>query len=139
MIPTIDILFQLVIFFMLACQFAVVEQFPVAVPDECKNSLPQQTGEHKAVMVTVMEGSGGEAAVAVDNEKIGGAGGETMADRLAAVVSEELKKLPEKERVVCLRIAKDIPFAQSQYALKGINESSATSVQLAVLKEREEK
>jgi hypothetical protein len=35
-----------------------------------------------------------------------------------------------------LRIDKDVPFAQAQYALAGIAASSATDIQLAVLKDK---
>ena len=133
MIPTIDILFQLVIFFMLACQFAVIEQFPISVPDECSFAMASGSDERAITMVTLMKSpsAGGiELAVGAD-KKIATEGGAMMATEIAELVNEK------RNRVVCLRIAKDIPFEQSQYALKGVAQSAATDIQMSVLKEKD--
>ena len=132
MIPTIDILFQLVIFFILACQFAVVEQFPVSVPDKCAAAKPQPQDQRNIITVTVMNATSGDGIeCAVGNEKLSDTNGKALAARIAEKLNE---KLIADQRIVCLRIAKDVPFGQSQYALAGVAASCATDIQMAVLK-----
>ena len=60
-----------------------------------------------------------------------------IVERLAKLIDARLKGLPANERVVTLRIDKDVCFAEAQYALAGIAASSATDIQLAALKEKQ--
>jgi len=134
MIPTIDILFQLVIFFILACQFAVTEQFPISVPDKCAAAKPQPQDQRNILTVTVMNSAKGDGIeCAVGGEKLAQVDEKILADRITAALE---KKLDTADRhVVCLRIAKDIPFRQSFCIIKGIwNCDKATDIQMAVLK-----
>jgi biopolymer transport protein ExbD len=133
MIPTIDILFQLVIFFILACQFAVTEQFPITVPDKCAAAKPQPQDQRNILTVTIMNSAKGNGVeCAVGNEKLTDADGKTLAARIAEKLNEKLTAV--NQRIVCLRIAKDVPFGQTQYALAGVAQSCATDIQMAVLK-----
>jgi biopolymer transport protein ExbD len=133
MIPTIDILFQLVIFFILACQFAVVEQFPLSVPDKCAAAKPQPQDQRNIITITVMNAPSGDGIeCAVGNEKLTDTGGKTLAAQIAEKLNEKLSAA--NQRIVCLRIAKDVPFGQTQYALAGVAASSATDIQMAVMK-----
>jgi biopolymer transport protein ExbD len=133
MIPTIDILFQLVIFFILACQFAVVEQFPVTVPDKCTSAKTPPQDQRNIITVTVMNAALGDGIeCAVGNEKLTDADGKVLAARIAEKLNEKLSTA--NQRIVCLRIAKDVPFGQTQYALSAVAQSSATDIQMAVMK-----
>ena len=133
MIPTIDILFQLVIFFVLACQFAVVEQFPVSVPDKCTSAKPQPQDQRNIVTVTIMNADSGKGIqCAIGAEKLALSDGKELAAQIKETLDERLSVA--SHRIVCLRIAKDVPFGQSQYALAGVAQSTATDIQMAVLK-----
>jgi biopolymer transport protein ExbD len=136
MIPTIDILFQLVIFFMLACQFAVVEQFPIPVPDNCFAAKIPEERAQKVTIVTLMKSSSGELELAVGPEKITAADGKAMSAEIASLINDSIRNQPPQNRIVSLRIAKDIPFEQSQYAIKGVAISEATDIQMSVLKDK---
>lgn len=133
MIPTIDILFQLVIFFILACQFAVVEQFPISVPDKCTAAKTAPQDQRNILTVTIMNAASGDGIeCAVGNEKLADTDGKTLAASIAEKLNEKLTAV--NQRIVCLRIAKDVPFGKTQYALAGVAQSSATDIQMAVLK-----
>ena len=152
MIPTIDILFQLVIFFILACQFAVVEQFPITVPDKCAAAKTAPQDQRNIITVTVMNSAKGDGIeCAVGNEKLSNTDGKALAARIAEKLNEKLgvpagditvgatggRPLSQPssiQRIVCLRIAKDVPFGQTQYALAGVAQSAATDIQMAVMK-----
>ena len=54
--------------------------------------------------------------------------------QLGRLIDGRLKNLPVEQRVVTLRVDKDIDFQHAQYALAGIAASSARDIQLAAFK-----
>jgi biopolymer transport protein ExbD len=136
MIPTIDILFQLVIFFMLACQFAVVEQFPIPVPDECAYAAPARP-DQLSLTITMARNEAGQVLLAVGSEKITVSHDKDLTDEIIELINEAIPD-PKMHGIVCLRIARDMPFAEYQYALKAVAKSNAAEIKMAVLKEKDE-
>jgi biopolymer transport protein ExbD len=136
MTPIIDIVFLLIIFFLVVCQFIEAENFPVAVPDECR--FAESNLEHRSPVttVTVIRTTEERTDFAVGAEKIAGASYADIVEKLAESIDMRLKDLPADDRTVILRIDKDVPFAQAQYALAGVAASNATDIQLAVLKDK---
>jgi biopolymer transport protein ExbD len=137
-IPFIDILFQLIIFFALACQFIStgVNGFPVAVPDGCKFAKSDNQSWVQVTTVTVIRITEEKTDFAVGAEKVTAANYADITEKLAELIDARLKDLPAEGRVVILRIDKDVPFDQAQYALAGVAASSATDIRLAVLKDK---
>ena len=133
MTPIIDIVFLLIIFFLVVCQFIEAENFPVDVPDGCEFAQMPPQQRTQVTTVTVMKRSDGATAFAVGSEKIVTSGYNEIADKLARLIDEQLEELPAESRIVTLRIDKDIYFAQAQYALAAVAQSCAKEVQLAVL------
>ena len=137
MTPMIDIVFLLIIFFLVVCQFIEAENFPVAVPDECRFAQSQHERETNMTTVTVMKTNEGGVAFAVGAEKIDVSSYKDIAGRLAELIDFRLGDLPLERRVVTLRVDKDVCFAEAQYALAGIAESTAANIQLAALKDKQ--
>jgi biopolymer transport protein ExbD len=136
MTPIIDIVFLLIIFFLVVCQFIEAENFPVAVPDECRFAESDLERKSLVTTVTVIRTTEERTDFAVGAEKITGASYADIVEKLTELIDVRLKDLPADSRVVTLRIDKDVPFAQAQYALAGVAASSATDIQLAVLKDK---
>ena len=136
MTPIIDIVFLLIIFFLVVCQFIEAENFPVAVPDECGFAESDLERRGRVTTVTVIRTTEERTDFAVGAEKIAGASYADIVEKLTELIDVRLKDLPADDRVVTLRIDKDVPFAQAQYALAGVAASSATDIQLAVLKDK---
>ena len=134
--PIIDIVFLLIIFFLVVCQFIEAENFPVDVPDDCEFAASVPEPGTQLTTVTVMKTTEGSSIFAVGPEKISTLDYTGMVEDIARLINIRLKHLPSESRVVTLRIDKDICFADAQYALAGIAASSATDIQLAVLKEK---
>lgn len=135
MTPIIDVVFLLIIFFLVVCQFIEAENFPVTVPDGCQFAQSNADAGVQVTTLTVMKGPeritfavGPEEIPAQDNAGMSG-----VTERLAELIDARLRDLPPDEKVVTLRIDKDVPFAQAQYALAAVAQSTATNVQLAVL------
>ena len=74
---------------------------------------------------------------AVDAEKIDFSNYDTLVVDLMNLLNKRLKNLPADQRIVTLRIDKNICFDEAQYALAGIAESIATDVKLAAIKEKD--
>jgi biopolymer transport protein ExbD len=135
MTPVIDIVFQLIIFFVLACRFIEAENFPVTIPDGCQFARNETTPGEQVATLTVMNrpqsvtfAVGAEEIAPQDDAAIA-----ALVERLAQLIDARLGNLPPGNRVVTLRIDKDTPFAQAQYALAAVAQSTATNVRLAVL------
>ena len=137
MTPLIDIVFLLIIFFLVVCQFIEAENFAVAVPDGCVfATTASEPGAQGTTTITVMKTSAGKSAFAVGSEKIPASEGSDLTEQIARLVDYGLRNLPSDRRIVTLRVDRDVCFAQAQYALAAIAQSSATDIQLAVLKNR---
>lgn len=136
MTPIIDIVFLLIIFFVVVCQFIESESFPVAVPDDCEFAQSGSESVAQATTVTVMKTTEEEINFAVGSEKITASSYEDIVERLAQLIDVRLREWPPERRVVTLRIDKDICFGEAQYALAAVAQSSATDIQLAALKSK---
>ncbi|HIJ70528.1 MAG TPA: hypothetical protein HPP87_04095 [Planctomycetes bacterium] len=139
MTPIIDIVFLLIIFFLLVCQFIVAENFDVTVPDNISSGQPAPDADQQITTVTVMPDDTGRSIYAVGSEIITGKSREDISCTIAAQIDTQLQHLRRRKRVVCLRIDKHISFRDSQYALAGVSQSTATDLKLAVTKQKFEK
>ena len=136
MTPIIDIVFLLIIFFMLVCQFIVAENFQVTVPDNVTSARQPDTEADKTTTVTVMFDHNGSCAYAVGPQIIAPKAGPQISDAIADAIDNQLKNLPPDRRVVSLRSDRTMPFKNTKYALAGIAKSSATDVKWAVNKQK---
>jgi len=136
MTPIIDIVFLLIIFFLVVCKFIEAENFSVNVPDDCRFAQSKTQHEGQVTTVTVIKRAGRECDFAVGSEKIVSSDHSDIADRIAMLIDSQLNKLPVELRVVTLRIDEDVCFTQAQYALAGIAQSCARDIQLSVLKHK---
>lgn len=136
MTPIIDIVFLLIIFFLVVCQFIDAENFPVSVPDDCAFASSACEPGGQVTTITVMKKADGEVNFAVGAEQVEASGGTDLAERIARLVDSGLEGLAPDRKVVTLRIDKDVCFAEAQYVLAAVAQSSATDVQLAALRDR---
>ena len=134
--PIIDIVFLLIIFFLVVCQFIEAENFPVTVPDGCEFAQSVSEAGTQVITLTVMKTAKERSAFAVGSEKISASSYAGIVEKLARLVDVRLADLPPDRRVVTLRIDKDVCFAEAQYALAAVAASSATDIQLAALKDK---
>jgi len=136
MTPVIDIVFLLIIFFVLACRFIEAENFPVTVPDGCQFAQENENTAQTATL-TVTNKTEDETTFAVGAEQITLQDAGSLPDvvaRLAELIDARLQTLPPEGRIVTLRIDKDIPFSQAQYALAAAAQSAAINIRLAAIR-----
>ncbi len=135
--PVIDIVFLLIIFFMLVCQFITAENFSVAVPDEVSEAQSRKEENPHLTTVTIINDKQTGIVFAVGSEKISTGDSEPDSEILTAMIDAGLSTLQRPHRVVCLRCDRDITFRHVKHALSAINQSSATDIQLAVIKQNQ--
>ena len=138
MTPLIDIVFLLIIFFLVVFQFIEAENFPVSVPDKAEFAESSAESDGAGATVTVMKTAEDKFEFAVGAEKVE-ADYTDLAEKLARLIDVRLADLPRDRKVVTLRIDRDVRFAQAQYALAAVAASEATDIQLAVLKTKRNK
>ena len=135
MTAVIDIVFLLIIFFLVVSQFVETQEFPVTVPDGCEFAQDDDQAAQAAVL-TVINKAEEKITFAVGPEKITPHDAASLPDiveTLAELIDVRLRDLPLESRIVTLRIDKDIPFSHSQYALAAVAQSIATDIRLAAL------
>ncbi len=134
MTPIIDVVFLLIIFFMLVCQFIVAENFEVDVPDKISAAKRPEADTEQLTTVTIMLNDKGKTAYAVGAEILPDLEGPPISYAVASAIDKQLATLPKEKRVVSLRSDKNILFKDAKYALAGISQSSATDIKWAVIK-----
>lgn len=137
MTPIIDIVFLLIIFFLVICQFIEAENFEINIPDGCEFAQSPDNTQPGTATITVMKADNGRINFAVGSEKIVVSKRNELVDKLAELIDVRLKDIPAENRVATLRIDKDICFADAQYALAGVAASCARNAHLATLKDKQ--
>jgi biopolymer transport protein ExbD len=134
-IPLIDIIFLLIIFFLVVCRFIEAENFPVAVPDACEYAQSVSEGKPRTTTISVMKTAEQETVFAVDSEIVASPDdGTTLVEQLIKVINGRMADLDSARKVVTLRIDRNVCFSQAQYALAAVAASNATDVQMAAFK-----
>ncbi|AQQ70194.1 protein TolR [Limihaloglobus sulfuriphilus] len=135
--PMIDVVFLLIIFFMVVCQFIQSENFEISVPENIDKARTPADIDDQVVTVSVQAMPGGRAVYAVGSEVISPQDDifrliESMTDSLNQSFDTET---PGK-RIVNMRMSKDLTFAEYKAALAAVASSKAGDIQLAVLKDQ---
>ncbi len=134
MTPIIDVVFLLIIFFMLVCQFIAAEQFRVEVPDAIASAEKDDVHEKGPLTITVMAGDDG-AVCAVGSETLAAVGGEDLSQLIESAIDEALAEGEGADNTVRLRCDKAVTFGDVKHILTGISNSEATTLDWAVLAE----
>jgi biopolymer transport protein ExbD len=121
----IDVVFLLIIFFMLVCQFIAQENYELVIPDDCGGAVVE-TLDEDAVTVSVFGGDDGEVIYAVRAKTF-------EASQLANAIALETDK--KREGLVHLRADKGLKYRDVQKALQALSEAGVSRVQLAAFRE----
>ncbi len=128
MTALIDIVFLLILFFVVVCQFIETENIPVELADNCGQAQDVRLEETASLIVTVIASQDGIAKFAVGSEK-------TQQENIADRIDANLKNVPDAQKSVTLRIDRSIEFKDAKKALAAISQSKARYVHLAALKD----
>lgn len=135
MTPIIDVVFLLIIFFMLVCQFIAAEQFEVEVPDHIGSAQKSETSQTQPLTITVMAGENERSVCVIGSEKLATVKGEDQAILIQTAIDDFLVENSASKRTVRLRCDKSVTFGDVKHILSGISSSQATDLEWAVLAE----
>jgi|FrelakmetLWP11LW_1041352.scaffolds.fasta_scaffold29348_2 biopolymer transport protein ExbD len=129
--PIIDVVFLLITFFMLVCQFSISEQVEAQLPDKIVSAAASDAAEMATVSVTYDHGA---IRYAVGADVLDAAESKLLEKMICSAINSRLAN-GESERIVSLRCDKRVPFEKVQPALLAIAQSRAEKIQWAVLPE----
>ena len=138
----IDVVFLLIIFFMLICQFIVRENYELEIPDNVPNAVVPEHPDQNAITVSVFPGgSGSEVMYAVRSRQFDPDAArythnplQLVQDMAQEIEAEFSKKSGER---VYLRADKSLTYGQVQRALWALSQAGASRVQLAAYRDEQ--
>lgn len=130
MTPIIDVVFLLIIFFMLVCQFSASEYVEAQLPDKIASASPAgEPSESAAVSITFL---GEDIRYAVGADVMETTDPKLLEKMICSAINSRLAESAGL-RTVALRCDKRIPFENVRPALEAIAQSRAEKIQWAVL------
>jgi len=140
MTSMIDVVFLLIIFFMLACQYIVQENYKLVIPDDCTAAIVPERLDRNAITVSVFPKTAGASG----NREILYAVRAREYDPQQDVYRREPQRLVEEmsrqiiaeaqrkeDALIYLRADKDLSYGQVQKALLALSRAQIRKVQLA--------
>ena len=139
MTSMIDVVFLLIIFFMLICQFIVQENYDLDIPDNVPSAIVPDRLDQNLVTVSVFPGrSKDEVKYAVRSRQFDPGIPPYLNNPIQLItdIAVEIKVEAKKKRgdLVYLRADKTLTYGQVQKALLALSQAGASRVQLAAYK-----
>lgn len=135
MTPIIDVVFLLIIFFMLVAQFIVAEQYKVDVPDQIQTAQSQTPKKERILTITVLPDQQQGVTCAIGSQKLAPVQGQDMKMLITSSINDYLEENKHAEKTVRLRCDRAVPFGQVKYILSGISQSRTENLDWVVLSE----
>lgn len=140
----IDVVFLLIIFFMLICQFIVQENYQLVIPDDCTNAVVEEQVDQDAVTVSVFgrDGRTDDVIYAVRARQFDPAdqayqnNDQVLLDEMAQQIDLETDK--KKNDLVLLRADKAMVYRDVQKVLQALSQAGVQRVQLAAFRNLQE-
>ncbi len=133
--PIIDIVFLLIIFFVIVSKFIEAENFPVTVPDQCDAARQPKDLTETVTTISVFT-SDDDVFCAVGSKQVQNGDPRQLVAQITELLEQNLEKVPQNEKIVTLRIDKEIEYSYAQYILAAVAESSANRIKIAALNEK---
>ncbi len=135
--PVIDIVFLLIVFFVLDFQFLGSDSRDIELPDKCAYAQKDAEMPAGSVAIAVSQTSAGELRCSVNNRLVDTTDSYELTGRMTEVINNCFTSVPPENRIVVLRIGKELSFGKAQYALASASMSTATTIKIATLAEKE--
>ncbi len=130
MMPIIDIVMLLIIFFVFVCRYIAAENFAIRVPDEATNALAETDETAKFITVSVwFDEFDIRYFCAVGAEVFDITGGVDITEITAAINASAVRA--GDEAVVNIRMDKDMVFRQYSDIITAISNSTAEDLHIA--------
>jgi len=137
MTPVIDIVFLLIIFFVIVFQFIGPDDSIINLPDNCDFAQALEDNQPWPATITIIADDSGKPVISIAGQTINCRDKNELMQVMQKSLDQHLKNLPPDEKIVVLRIDKNINYSDAQYALAAAANSSANRLRLAALAQPE--
>jgi len=159
MTAMIDVVFLLIIFFMLICRFIGQENYELVIPDDCANAMAAEHSDRNAVTISVFARSSEVSrGVQADHSATGPSSPAGVVYAVRSVLydlasplyqndpqqmfsdmSDEIVRQAARKnnRLVHLRAGKELTYGQVQEVLLALSQAGIKKVQLAAFRTKE--
>lgn len=129
----IDVVFLLIVFFMLICQFIRQEYVPIQVPQRVEALQPEQSQDQVTVSIYA-DPQSGNPQVAVRGRHFPYSGDEIWAVAVTAEIQQEQAK--HRDQPVRLRAEESLAYGDIRPVLEALGQAGVTQLQLSVQGDR---
>ncbi len=136
MMPIIDIVLLLIIFFMFVCRYIAAENFAVRVPDEATNALNETESSDFVTVSVWFDDFEDRLYCAIGAESVDITEGADVMD-LASKINTRAADVGE-DAVVNLRMNEELVFQQYEDVIKAISISNAKDLSIAAFEKKKE-
>ncbi len=137
MMPIIDIVLLLIIFFMFVCRYIAAENFDISVPDEATYALTDETEMPNLITLSVWYDDYEEQLLcAVGSDIIDITDGIDTA-RLVELINQYCEKLETGSAVINLRMNKDMVFKDYSGIITAVSLSNVKELSIAAMEEKQ--
>ena len=132
MTPLIDIIFLLIVFFVIVYQFIDTDTLPVNLPENCQfaSRLDPQV---PTVTLSVTQLENSQTGFALDNEMIAAPDDKTLVNLLSLKINSAMDSTTAQP-VIKLSIDKHVPYKKAKLALMALSKSKAQKIEFSTLK-----
>ena len=134
--PVIDIVFLLIIFFVLDFQFLGEDSRDIELPDKCSFAGENERIPNGAAVIVVSRSGEGELRCSVNNRLADTLDKIDLERQMTEMLDNYFADVLPEDRLVVLRIDKNLRFSDAQYAMAAASASTATGIKIATLAER---
>jgi len=134
MTPVIDVVFLLIIFFMLVFQFKTAQQFDVALPDKIGSAQSDPAALGQAITLTVMR-KDGRICYAVGSEILPGQDKELLKRMMISAINGRPQAAYAVSDTVNLRCDKTVSYGDVRPVIEALAQSTADRVVWTVLQD----
>lgn len=131
--PIIDIVFLLIIFFLLVCRFIETQPQEVDLPQDIDSAESVEDGVSPVVIT--MTKSGPTAETYINGERISFDENSSGLSSARAKIDMLIESSEPSRKIATLRIDRKVTCRSFKHILKAIAESSVEDIRLAVIKE----
>lgn len=137
MTPMIDVIFLLIVFFMLICQFISQDFERLSVPDNCDTVADEAVDANSDIVIQVCSSAGGDIVYTVGNRDFTDSSQGSDTAKLVSDISQYLREISRAKKMPVVRLRGDGRLACTQVrpAIKAVANAGLADIRFAAFKD----
>ena len=134
--PIIDIVFLLMIFFVVVSRFIETNSLGIKTPDLCDFANSKKTVSPASAILSIASSPPGDVSFFIDSQKIQAESTQDFQLTLTSKINEKIQTSPNKDHTIVFKADQDAIFEDIELGLLALSQSNAEKVKLAVQKQK---